>query len=95
MSESLVISNRMLRPAKYREILGTNKTGEHRQRHEGLLPPPVQIGPRAKALPEYEVEIIRKARVAGASPDELREIVQRLLAARKSDLNELLKEVGA
>jgi prophage regulatory protein len=48
----------------------------------GLFPPPISIGPRCSAWVESEVELILRAQVAGASPDEIRQLVARVVTAR-------------
>ncbi len=47
----------------------------------GTWTPPVRMG-RAAAWPAHETQALLAARVAGASDDELRALVQRLLAER-------------
>ena len=48
----------------------------------GLMPPGVRIGRRAVAWPDYEIEAINRARMAGWSDDQIRDLVKRLVAAR-------------
>lgn len=48
----------------------------------GLFTTGVAIGQRAKGWPDYEVDAINTARVAGKSNDELREVVSALHAQR-------------
>jgi prophage regulatory protein len=48
----------------------------------GLFPAGVQIGQRAKGWPDYEVNAINTARVAGKTEDEIRELVKSLYAKR-------------
>lgn len=48
----------------------------------GLFPVGVQIGQRAKGWPDYEVQAINTARVAGKTDDEIRELVRSLHAKR-------------
>ena len=48
----------------------------------GLFPVGVQIGQRAKGWPDYEVNAINTARVAGKTEDEIRELVKSLYAKR-------------
>ena len=48
----------------------------------GLFPAGVQIGHRAKGWPDYEVNAINTARVAGKTEDEIRELVKSLYAKR-------------
>ena len=52
----------------------------------GLFTKPVAIGPRAVAWPDYEVKAITRARIAGQSDEEIRELVNRLHAKRADQL---------
>ena len=52
----------------------------------GLMTRPVAIGQRAKAWPDYEVKAITRARIAGQTDDEIRELVNRLHAKRVDQL---------
>ena len=49
---------------------------------EGLFTTGVAIGQRAKGWPDYEVQAINAARIAGKSDDEIRELVNTLHAKR-------------
>lgn len=84
---------RIMRAPEYRRQLAMTKSGEYRARHAGLLPPPLQLGPRSIGLPAHEVDIITAARIAGTGDDELREIVSRLVAARELNVAEMLEMV--
>lgn len=44
----------------------------------GLLPKAVKIGERSSAWPSDEIEAINKARIAGKSEDEIRQLVSDL-----------------
>ena len=48
----------------------------------GLFTNGVSIGQRAKGWPDYEVDAINAARVAGKSESEIRELVKTLHAKR-------------
>jgi len=48
----------------------------------GLFTSGVAIGQRAKGWPDYEVDAINAARVAGKSESEIRELVKELHAKR-------------
>ncbi len=50
----------------------------------GLFVKPVRIGPRARGTPDDEVDALNAARIAGKTDDEIRELVQKLEAARKA-----------
>ncbi len=49
---------------------------------DGLFTTGVAIGQRAKGWPDYEVDAIIAARIAGKSDTEIRELVTRLHAKR-------------
>ncbi len=49
---------------------------------QGLFPRPVKLGARAVGWPAREVAAINSARIAGKSDDDIRQLVQRLQAAR-------------
>ncbi|HUW37548.1 MAG TPA: AlpA family phage regulatory protein [Rhodocyclaceae bacterium] len=49
----------------------------------GVFPPPIRIGARAVAWPRHEYQQVVAARVAGRGDDDIRELVNRLVAARK------------
>jgi len=51
---------------------------------EGLFTKPISIGARAVGWPSNEVEAINDARIAGYTDDEIRELVTRLEAERKT-----------
>jgi prophage regulatory protein len=52
---------------------------------DGLLTPGVAIGQRSKGWPDYEIQAIAVARVAGKSDVEIRELVK-LLVAKRTEL---------
>lgn len=47
------------------------------------MPKAVQLGPRSVGWPEDEVQAILSARIAGKSTNEIRTLVEKLMAARK------------
>ena len=49
---------------------------------DGLFTTGVAIGQRAKGWPDYEVDEIIKARIAGRNDDQIRELVKSLQAKR-------------
>jgi len=49
---------------------------------DGLMTTGVAIGQRAKGWPDYEVDAINAARVAGKSDSDIRELVKALHAKR-------------
>lgn len=56
----------------------------------GLWTKPVRIGQRSVGWPSDEVEAITKARIAGATDEQLRDLVTRLHAKRAGLLQEVL-----
>jgi prophage regulatory protein len=56
----------------------------------GLFPRPVPIGARSVGWPDYEVEAINAAHIAGADDDTMRALVERLHAKRTEKLALLL-----
>jgi prophage regulatory protein len=73
----------LLRIGHIQQRLGIGRTLTYEWVSEGLLPPPVRIGERLTAWPEHEIDAVITARTAGASEDEIRKLVARLVAARK------------
>ena len=61
---------------------GLSTASVYRLMNEGLLPRPVHIGIKSVGWPEYEIEAINNARIAGADNVEIRELVSLLVAAR-------------
>ena len=61
--------------------------------NEGLLTPPVKLG-RKSVWPDHEVDAIVTARVGGASEDQIRTLVTRLMAARKRRFDALMQEAA-
>ena len=49
---------------------------------DGLLPPPVRVSTRAVAWLDHELDAVAAARAANHSNDEIRALVQSLVAAR-------------
>jgi prophage regulatory protein len=63
---------------------GRSRSSHYLDIQQGLFTRPVQIGLRAVGWPSSEVAAINAARIAGKSDEEIRELVARLEAARKS-----------
>lgn len=73
----------LLRCPELRRVTGKGRTANYDDVKVGLLPPPVRIGSRAVAWPQPEVEKIVAARAAGATDDDIRRLVKRLVADRR------------
>ena len=62
---------------------GRGKSSHYNAVNNGLMVPPVELGPRSRRYPEHEIEAINAAVVAGKPESEIRELVVSLVAARK------------
>ncbi|GAB3355442.1 MULTISPECIES: helix-turn-helix transcriptional regulator [Giesbergeria] len=67
-----------------------SKTSIYNAVRAGLLTKPVPIGQRVVGWPDYEIEILVSAQVAGQTPDQIRELVQQLHAQRAERFKALL-----
>lgn len=67
-----------------------SKTSIYNAVRAGLLTKGVPIGQRVVGWPDYEVETIVAAQVAGQTPDQIRELVQQLHAQRAERFKALL-----
>ena len=63
---------------------GRSRSAHYLDIEAGLFPHPVPIGGRAIAWPDYEVNAVNAARVAGKTEEEIRALVTALEAARKA-----------
>ena len=63
-----------------------SNTSIYNRIRDGLWTTPVAIGQRAKAWPDYEVKAIVRARIAGQTDDEVRELVNRLHEKRTANM---------
>ena len=63
---------------------GRSRSAHYFDIQQGLFTQPVQIGLRAVGWPSSEVTAINAARIAGKSDQEVRALVVKLEAARKS-----------
>ena len=63
-----------------------SNTSIYNRVRDGLFTKPVSLGARAVGWPDYEVKAITRARIAGQSDDEIRELVNRLHAKRIDNL---------
>lgn len=51
---------------------------------KGLVPPPINLGVRSVAWPRHEIESVVAARIAGKTPEEIKTLVQQLVAKRQN-----------
>lgn len=79
----------LYRPPRSQAELGDTRTQFYEGIRAGLITRPVKIGARAAAHPAYEIEAIKKARIAGLSEAEIKALVARLHAQRSELAAEL------
>ena len=63
---------------------GRSRSAHYADIKSGLFVRPIRIGLRAAGTPDYEVDALIAARIAGKSDEEIRDLVRRLEAARKA-----------
>ena len=86
------MSYAFLRPREVFARRGRCSAAVYADVESGLFPRPVKLGPRASGWPEYEVEALQRANLAGLPPDAIRAIVTELHALR--DEGRVLDEAG-
>jgi prophage regulatory protein len=62
---------------------GKSRSALYADVQRGLMVRPVPLSRMAVAFPSEELDAINKARIAGASDDQIRMLVERLHAARQ------------
>jgi prophage regulatory protein len=78
-------ANELWRRKEVDRVTGRSRSSTYEDVAEGLMVPPIPIGRRAVAFPRAEVEAVVAARIAGKSPDEIRELVASLVAQRTAE----------
>ena len=66
---------------------GASRSTIYLRIQQGLWPKPVRLGPRSVGWPASEVAAINAARIAGMTDEEIRILVVKLEAARKTAAN--------
>jgi prophage regulatory protein len=74
----------LLRLPTVKAETGASRSTIYLRIQQGLWPKPVKLGPRSVAWPASEVAALNAARIAGMVDAEIRALVTRLEAARKS-----------
>ncbi|MEW8441910.1 MAG: AlpA family phage regulatory protein [Candidatus Thiodiazotropha taylori] len=78
------MARKILRLPKVLDRRGLSRSAHYSDMGVGLFTRPISIGKRAVGWPEDEVDILNAARIAGYSEDEIRTLVSKLEAARKT-----------
>ena len=76
--------NKILRFPEVKARTGMSRSTIYLRIAERLFSRPISLGPRMVGWPEAEVDALIAARIRGASENELRALVAKLEAARKS-----------
>lgn len=74
-----------LRASDVAARFGVSVSLVYRWVREGIMPPPIRLGPRMSAWSGGELDAIAEARVAGRDDAAIRELVLALVAARQRD----------
>ncbi|MET0015015.1 MAG: AlpA family phage regulatory protein [Sedimenticola sp.] len=74
---------RFIRLPEVKELTSFSRSVVYASIEKGTLTPPIKVGRRANAWPEYEIQAINAARVAGKSEPELQELVTELIEKRR------------
>ncbi len=61
---------------------GLGRSTIYRRIKQGIFPKPVNLGGDRVGWPAFEIEAINKARIAGATDEEIKALVAKLEAAR-------------
>lgn len=73
----------MKRKPEVMRATGRSHSSLYNDINDGLLTEPVRIGHQAVAWPDYEIDAINRARIAGKTDAEIRALVAELHAQRK------------
>ena len=74
----------ILRRKQVQARIGLSRSTLYLRIAEGTFPKPVSLGTRAVGWPASEVEALNAARISGKSNSEIRDLVVKLEAARKT-----------
>jgi prophage regulatory protein len=80
----MVTNVALLRPKTVYKLRGKSRSSHYKDIDDGLFVPPIQIGDRAVATPDYEVYAMISAQIEGRSKEELRSLVNELVASRRN-----------
>lgn len=80
---------KILRWPEALERLGISESSYRYGIADGTLPKPIQLCARAVGIPEHEINQVIRARIAGLSADEIRNLVARIHTDRTADAENL------
>ncbi len=76
-------SYQLIRRPKVLSLTARSKSALQLDEKAGLFCPPISIGQRAVAYIKHEVEAVIQARIEGKTPEQIKYLVQELIAQRK------------
>ncbi|WP_318483867.1 helix-turn-helix transcriptional regulator [Photobacterium leiognathi] len=83
-SNTRSIHTNLLRLPQAIEMMAISRASFYRSIKDGVIPPQVKLGPNSVAWLSHELETIISARICGYSDDEIKQLVNELITARKS-----------
>jgi len=78
------MTHTILRLPAIKNSTGLSRSTIYLRIAQGLLTKPISLGGRAVGWPAHEVAALNAARIAGRSNDEVRDLVEKLEAARRT-----------
>lgn len=86
------MSHKILRLPAIKDSSGVSRSTVYLRISQGLWTVPVHLGPRAVGWPDYECESLNAARISGKTDSEIRELVIKLEADRKTFASRLTNQ---
>ena len=77
-----ILLDKILRLRAVLDARGVAKSQHYQDVQSGLFTPPVKLGMKAVGWPQSECAALNAARISGKSNDQIRALVQQLIAAR-------------
>jgi prophage regulatory protein len=81
------MSKKILRLPQVMTECGLARSTVYLRIKQGLLTRPISLGPRSVGWPQAEIETINNARISEKSEDDIRALVTKIQANRKSEVS--------
>lgn len=79
---------RLLRLPEVLKLRGTSRTAHYADMENRTFPAPIKLALRGVGWPEYEVDVMNRALIAGMTVSERQQIVIRLEGQRKAAMKD-------
>jgi prophage regulatory protein len=76
---------RILRKSDVVELYNFSKSTLYNRIKDGLMPPPISLGARSVGFISNEIEAVIQAMIAEQTPEQIRQLVQKLIADRTTN----------